>query len=178
MILVPVALACAEPTVPGPAPAAVGVDLAASGFSPRYRAHVSDPVALRALGEALAACTAGPVALDVSYAASRGVATLSGPWDARCRPTPTGDLAPVQPLGRALAGWRDALAVAHDPRLASFTCRIDLGDGCVLALVGQLPPDGSTFAACPGCPVAATLTEAGCVTGSGEGRGERAPPGP
>jgi hypothetical protein len=172
--------------------APVEVSLELRGVSPAYREHFADPDALRALGAALAPCLRGGdeegPRVWVDYDQGRGVLRLSGDWAPGCRPRhgPDGvDLAPVVPLGRALAGWRNTLAVRYDRRLARFDALIDLGVGgssgpgpsaasCAITLAGQVPPDGSTFAPCAadgpcGDPAAGravirlTPAEAGCL---------------
>jgi hypothetical protein len=132
------ALACE-----GPPPPAAPVSLDLRGLSPDYRSHFADPELVDGLGRALAECVDGPVVVRVDYADGAGTLRASGSWRTECRPADL-DLRPVQPIARALAAYRDGLAVRYDRRLARFATGVDL-DGCVVWLAGQVPPDGTTF---------------------------------
>lgn len=61
------------------------------------------------------------------------------------------DLAPLVPLGRALAAYRDRVSGHFDVRVASFRVGASFVRGSYLCnawLGGQHPPDGSTFSPC------------------------------
>ncbi|MEQ1570334.1 MAG: hypothetical protein ABMA64_32165, partial [Myxococcota bacterium] len=114
------------------------------------------------LALALAPCTEGPATLAVTYGEGRGRVVLSAPWRAGCSPGPDGSLAPVARVGRAVAQWRNALAARFDARLAAFTVRIRVTPECDLALFGQFPPDGTSFAACDATGCGTEVVARGC----------------
>ncbi|MEQ1501609.1 MAG: hypothetical protein ABMB14_05230 [Myxococcota bacterium] len=178
---------CAAPaTAPSSTPAApiearaIPVTPRLSGLSPAYAAAFGDPTRLRPLGVDLAGC-ASDADLTVTYDRGVGAVAIAADWDPACRPIGADpvDLRPLAPIGRALARYRDGLAVGHDPRLAAFGLVVDV-DGCRLSLAGQFPPDGTTFAWCPtdrclptadGAVTIADPTLAACLAAGG-------PPGP
>lgn len=147
----------------------------AVGLSPDYDAHVRDPGLVAALGSALAPCADGPAVLRIRYAERAGEVRLAGSWRTECRPDGL-DLAPVRPIARALAAYRDALAVRYDRRLATFAAAVEL-DGCPVWLAGQIPPDGTTFGCASDvpCPVTAPAESrlpperAGCLQSASPG---------
>lgn len=147
-------LACARPEISAPPPLLVQV----SGLVPRYEAALTEPGRLAELSQALQGCVQEP-SLQVVYADGQGRMTLSGHF-VGCRPRADGervDLSALLPASRALARYRDAVAVQIERRLATFTLELALG-ACRLQLAGQLPPDGTSFSACigaegqPPCP--------------------------
>lgn len=161
------ALGC-EPAPPpasttGGAPSP-GIDVALTfdGVSARYSERLSSPEERLALALALAPCTEGPATLAVTYGEGRGRVVLSAPWRAGCSPGPDGSLAPVARVGRAVAQWRNALAARFDARLAAFTVRIRVTPECDLALFGQFPPDGTSFAACDATGCGTEVVARGC----------------
>lgn len=174
-------LGCAGPRASAPqeAPTAdvPAIELRADGLTDAYRAAFADetPALARALADA--GCAEGPVGVDVTYADRIGRIVGRGPWAAACRARVAGgavDLSAVTPIGRAFAGYRNRLATTRDLRLTAFRVGVDVGGGggpaCVVWLAGQIPPDGSAFAAtdAPGAAGAVAWVDpdlAACVGG-------------
>ena len=97
------------------------------------------------------------VDVEVAYDTPKRLGTLTLTLDADellCKPVREGadiSLRPLEPIGRALAAYRDAVASSYDYRVATFQVwlRTDGGEvACGLMLAGQYPPDGSTWSPC------------------------------
>lgn len=136
---------------------AASLALAFTGVGALHRGFFSAEKPLAQLAAALAPCVRGEVVVRVTWQDDirLGRITLEVPPDQlACAPQPTGaglDLAPLEPVGRALAAYRDAIAAGFDFRVASFRGEVRLvrpGDDCLLRLGGQFPPDGTRWHPC------------------------------
>ncbi|MBX2803603.1 MAG: hypothetical protein KTR31_38345 [Myxococcales bacterium] len=148
-----------RPSVHATLVSAEGVDVALAfvDISPLYRGYFATQEWVATLGKDLGACFGDTVEVVISYDMETRIGRIlvQTSWtDLGCRPAmgPEGvDLTPLQPLGRALARYRDAIAAARDVRIASFRSGIRLvqgGEICDLIIGGQFPPDGTTFSGC------------------------------
>ncbi|MFT4624855.1 MAG: hypothetical protein ACI8PZ_003518 [Myxococcota bacterium] len=155
-------------TVTGSTDGTSEVRLGFEGVGPLHQGFFSQDRFVLALGRALAPCGAGPHEVMVSYDTERRIGHIElvvQPRDFGCLPAPTEggwDLAPLAPVGAALAQYRDSVAGSFDYRIASFRSGIRYLRGvqmCGLLLGGQYPPDGTTWSRCvalAGNPVCAT----------------------
>lgn len=134
-----------------------GIRLAFTGVGPLHKNFFSQPGPLAALTSALGPCIDGEATVRVTWeeAIRLGHVTLEvAPTALRCAPVMRGDgldLSALEPVGRALAAYRDAVAGAYDLRVASFRGEVRLvrpGDDCLLRIGGDFPPDGSRWHAC------------------------------
>lgn len=149
-VVVPVASAD-----PGGQDAAV-IRLGFVRLSELYRGFFGDPRFVGALGTVLGPCVSGEVPVRIEWDQSKlqGRIALGAPSSLRCLPAVDGDavdLAPLQPVGQALARYRDAVAGSFDLRVSSFVVEVEVGavgSSCALRLLGQHPPDGSTWSPC------------------------------
>ncbi len=138
--------------------AAADVELYFHGLSELYRGFFSDPAAVGALGRALGPCDDRPAPVAISWDNERRIGSISlrVASGSKCTPvlSPDGvDLAPVVPLGVALAAYRDRLASSFDVRLASFRVSLQLVRGtqaCILRAEGDHPPSGTVWSPCFG----------------------------
>lgn len=133
------------------------IRLVFTGVGPLHKNFFSQPGPLGALTSALGPCLDGEATVRVTWEESirLGHITLEvAPGSLRCAPVVRGDgvdLSALEPVGRALAAYRDAVAGTYDLRVASFRGELRLvrpGDDCLLRIGGDFPPDGSRWHAC------------------------------
>lgn len=172
------ALGCGEPTPPPPAPAPapvvvsapvpvepradgttdglVPVELQFEGVGDLHRRWFSDRAIVTALSEGLAPCVRDRAVVRMAWDEPTFTGTIRLYVDRAslaCNP-PRGesvDLGAIEPIGRALAAYRDAVANTFDLRVSSFRIELEALDGtqlCRLTLGGQFPPDGTSWAPC------------------------------
>ena len=150
----------------------VDVELRFHGVGGLHRTFFSDADAVSALGRALGPCVVQTAQVVVSYDQETriGRIVLKVPPDGlRCLPRAAGDavdLSPLEPVGVALASYRDALAGGYDYRLASFRVGVTATRGarsCSLWLAGDHPPDGRRWSPCVTVPTGEL-----CAEGSAE----------
>lgn len=138
---------------------AVDVELHFHGVGELYQRFFSDPSAVGALGRALGPCLNETAQVVVSYDGERRIGRIRlrvPPGGASCMPAEADgaySLRPIQPIGAALAAYRDALAASFDLRIQSFEIGLQLTRGthtCVLRAAGDHPPSGSLWSPCVG----------------------------
>ncbi len=145
-------------TLPGGTDAAA-VELRFYNISDLHRGFFADPRFSSKLGTELGVCVTGTAQVVISYDSDKwlGRMVLKIPPDqlrAECLPKVTGstvDLTPLQPVGVALANYRDVVSANTDFRLASFRVGTSFTRGanqCVLQIAGQYPPDGRRWSPC------------------------------
>ncbi len=136
---------------------AVGVELQFKGVGALFRGFFGDPELVARLGVDLAPCIAGGLAVvEVGWSEKTRIGTITvnaEPEMIRCRPVVDGaiDLSPLEPLGRALARYRDGVSGRYDLRVASFRPGLKILHGmhhCAFWLGGQYPPDGTRWKRC------------------------------
>lgn len=136
---------------------AVDIGLGFVGVSSLYQGYFSTEEWVAALGRDLGACFDGYVEISISYDNEHHigrilVTTTSG--ELRCAPRPGAggvETTGMQPIGRALAKYRDTVANARDLRVGSFRIGVRILHGtamCDLYWGGQFPPDGTTMSPC------------------------------
>ena len=142
------------PTITG---SGVPVELQFFGVGPLHKGFFTDPEAVTALSRALGPCVEGTAQVRVRWDAEERIGRLRlkvPPDGLTCLPVTTDegwDLSPLEPVGRALAAYRDRVAGAFDYRLASFRLGVSFTRGshqCVLKAAGQHPPDGTRWSPC------------------------------
>lgn len=138
------------------APPAATVQLEFEGVSRLHQGYFSSPTYVRTLVKSLSGCV-GLAQLRVTYDTPKRLGRIElvldsdQLWCGPGRGDENLDLRPLEPLGRALAGYRDAIASAYDFRVASFETGLWIhrgGDTCGLTLAGQYPPDGTSWSPC------------------------------
>ncbi len=138
---------------------AVAVELRFFGISDLHRGFFGDPRFVGQLGQELGQCVSGTAQVIVSYDEETRVGriVLKAPPDGvTCMPGVSGktvDLQPLQPLGMALANYRDSVAANFDFRVASFKVGASFTRGskqCNLQIAGSHPPDGRRWSPCVG----------------------------
>lgn len=132
------------------------VQLEFEGVSRLHQGYFSSLDEVQTLVRALSGCV-GLAQLRVTYDTPKRfgrVELIVESGQLWCRPEPGSesvDLSPLEPVGRALASYRDAIASAYDFRVASFEAGVwihqDEG-ACGLVMAGQYPPDGSSWSPC------------------------------
>ena len=137
----------------------VKVELRFYGVSDLYRGFFADPRAVGPLSEALAGCVEGTAQILVSYDQESRIGRIVmkvPPESSSCLPraTATGaDLSPLEPVGVALAEFRDRVSSSFDYRIASFRVGTSFTRGttqCNLQISGSHPPDGRRWNPCVG----------------------------
>lgn len=137
----------------------VKVELRFYGVSDLYRGFFADPRAVEPLSAALAGCVTGTAQILVSYDQETRIGRIVmkvPPESSSCLPqtTATGaDLAPLEPVGVALAQFRDRVSGSFDYRIASFRVGTSFTRGtdqCNLQISGSHPPDGRRWNPCVG----------------------------
>jgi len=133
------------------------VDVLFEGVGALHKGFFVDAEAITELSENLSPCFDAATTVKVGYEAAkrRGwIIALMDKGNRLCQPTlqqNTLDLAPLTPIGRALAGYRDAIAANYDMRVASFQIGLLTLDGprqCMFWNAGQHPPDGTLWDRC------------------------------
>lgn len=132
------------------------VELAFTGVGPLHKNFFSQSAPLGTLVEALGDCVdQATVRVSWEEEIRLGHITLEvAPDKLRCAPALREDgldLSSVEPIGRALANYRDMVAGTYDFRVASFRVAFRMvrpGPDCLLKLGGDFPPDGSRWNAC------------------------------
>ena len=141
------------PSVEGSVPIVIVYD----GIGPLHQGFFNTAELVTALSAGLGGCVSDTAEVVVSYDSDQriGRIVLHTVGDQlRCKPAIADgavDLAPLQPIGRALAAYRDGVAGQFDLRIGSFRAGIRVIRGpqqCEVWLGGQYPPDGSTFSPC------------------------------
>jgi hypothetical protein len=136
---------------------AVQIGLQFNGVSPLYQGYFATEDWVAALGASLGDCLSGEADIVVSYDSEARIGRIlvsTTPDELRCLPSVTGDtldLTALEPIGRALAAYRDTIAAERDIRIASFRSGVRLLRGtdlCEVYIGGQFPPDGTTFSPC------------------------------
>jgi hypothetical protein len=149
----------ALPPPAGEAGSSVPVALGFHNISDLYRGFFSDPRAVEPLQRALAACLQGTADLRIAYEDEKRVGQIVlklPPAGSRCLPRRDNggyDLRALEPLGVALAAYRDTVAANFDFRVASFRVGLSFGEGpgqCNLMIAGTHPPDGRRWSPCVG----------------------------
>lgn len=154
----------ALPVVEAPAAAvpasggSVPVELRFFGVGGLHQGFFRDERALGGLAEALGTCLTETAQVVVTYDAEERVGRLylKVPPEAAaaCLPRVEGstvDLAPLVPIGVALADYRDRVAASFDFRIASFKVGASFTRGasvCTLWAAGSHPPDGRQWGRC------------------------------
>jgi hypothetical protein len=142
--------------LPNSAPSPAVLYLRFEGVSRLHQGYFSAPVLLRHFAEGLTGCV-GTVDLEIAYDTPNRLGTLTmaiDPDELLCKPTQDESgihLRPLEPMGRALAAYRDSVASSYDYRVATFEGWLRTRGGevsCGLKLAGQYPPDGSTWSPC------------------------------
>lgn len=151
---------------PAPAPPALrtvvgdgsdaSVALAFEGVGGLHRKFFSEPRLVGNLASALGPCLRGEATVRVRWEEEVRVGRITLEVDPAvlvCGIAARGDaldLSALAPVGRALAGYRDAVAGAFDLRVASFRGEVRLPGqpACTLRLGGGFPPDGSRWHPC------------------------------
>jgi hypothetical protein len=118
----------------------------------------SNADAVGSLGAALGPCLTDTAQVAVSWNEEERIGRifLRAPPEAltECLPTAGAegvDLSPLEPVGVALAAYRDAVAGAFDFRVASFRIGVSFARGprsCTVWAAGQHPPDGRAWSSC------------------------------
>lgn len=136
---------------------AVAVELQFQGVGGLFRGFFTEPELVAQLGVELGPCIEGGLAVVVitwSEETRIGTITVSAePEMIRCKPGGGSglDMTPLEPIGRALANYRDAVSGRFDVRIASFRTGLKLISGmnhCAFWSGGQYPPDGSQWKRC------------------------------
>ena len=149
---------------------AVDVELHFHGVGQLYQRFFSDPAAVGALGRALGPCLTETAQLIITYDSERRIGRIRlrvPPGGARCVPMGADtslSLAPIEPVGLALAAYRDALAASFDLRIQSFEIGLQFTRGtrtCVLTAAGDHPASGRLWDPCVG------LGHTRCAAGTG-----------
>lgn len=132
------------------------VKLRFSGVSNLHMGYFSNEEALASLGAGLSSCTSSADVV-VSYNTETRIGNIvlsTGPRDLSCRPQLESggwELSALEPIGRALADYRDHIAATRDYRVSSFRVGMAYLRGanlCTLYISGQYPPDGSRWSPC------------------------------
>jgi hypothetical protein len=132
------------------------VKLRFSGVSTLHMGYFSSEEALAALGAKLGNCTSSADVV-VSYNTENRIGNIvltTGPRDLSCRPTLAADgweMSALEPIGRALADYRDHIAATRDYRVSNFrvgVAYLRAANLCTLYISGQYPPDGSRWSPC------------------------------
>jgi len=143
-----------EPTVAG---SPVPIELQFVGVGDLHQRWFGDTSIATDLSAALGTCMTDRAVIQISYDEDERIGRIRLYLDgdhSTCKPAiidSSVELTPVQPLGEALARYRDAVAGRFDLRVSSFRIEIEMlagTHGCVLHLGGQYPPDGSTWSSC------------------------------
>lgn len=136
---------------------AVDVHLGFDDVNTLYRGFFGDDEAVAALGTALGRCLDEPAAVTIAYDAEERIGRIVlqvWPRKTPCRGrTEEGRVAldALEPLGKALAAYRDRVAARYDFRVASFRIGLSYPHGteiCTLWAAGQYPPDGTRWSPC------------------------------
>lgn len=142
---------------PAPSGGPVPIELQFEGVGDLHQRYFGDTEIVTPLATALGDCMKGRAVVRVSYDQERRIGRIRIYTDRdslTCVPSRVGegvDLRPLEPIGRALAAYRDTVAGRFDYRVASFKIDLEALHGtqlCRLQLGGQFPPDGSTWSAC------------------------------
>jgi len=137
---------------------AVPVTLQFKGVGPLYQNYFSTPEFVGDLGAALGACQADEAVVLVTYDSENWIGTITlqtTPEALACGAVSSADgidLSPMQPVGVALAAYRDRVSSSFDIRVASFKSGVTLLKNtnlCTFWIGGQYPPDGTTWNFCP-----------------------------
>ncbi|MBW2255197.1 MAG: hypothetical protein JRI25_11435 [Deltaproteobacteria bacterium] len=138
--------------------AAVPVELYFYGVSALHQSFFSNADAVGDLGAALGACLSETAQVAVSWNEEERIGRifLRVPPEAlsACLPQDGAggvDLSPLEPVGVALAAYRDRVAGAFDFRVASFRIGVSFTRGartCTVWAAGQHPPDGRAWSSC------------------------------
>lgn len=136
---------------------AVPLELQFIGVGDLHRGWFADPAIAGPLSIGLGECMSGLTVVSIRYDEQTRIGRIRlvvhTPASFTCsigRGT-TVSLEPLQPVGRALAAYRDSVAGSFDYRVASFRIELEVRSGleiCELDLAGQFPPDGSTWSPC------------------------------
>jgi hypothetical protein len=133
------------------------VDVVFEGVGSLHQGFFMDLEAITQLSQHLMPCFDAPSTVKIGYEAAkrRGwIIALMDKGNTACQPHLTRemlDLTPLTPIGKALAGYRDAIAASYDVRIASFEIGLLTLNGpsqCVFWNAGQYPPDGTLWDRC------------------------------
>jgi len=137
---------------------AVPVQIRFTTVGPLHQGFFRRESLVRKLGQALGACTDHTVEVDVVWSQKDLEGRIIGQvpqGTTICGPKAAGktrvDLAPLVPVTRALATYRDGVAGFSDFRIANFVVAADVldeGVTCRFRAAGQHPPDGTRFHPC------------------------------
>lgn len=137
---------------------AANVELRFYGVGELHQGFLADASLVGKLGSALGSCVNGTAQVIIRWNSEERTGWIQlkvPPEGLTCMPAahPEGgwDLAPLTPVGRALAEYRDGAAANYDFRFASFAIGLGFTRGanqCLLRIAGQHPPDGSQFSPC------------------------------
>lgn len=137
---------------------AVAVELQFQGVGGLFQGFFADPAVVAKLGTELGPCIEGGLAVVViTWSEQTRIGTITvhaEPEMLRCKAVSAGpavDLSPLEPIGRALAHYRDGVSGKYDVRIASFRTGLKVLEGmnhCAFWSGGQYPPDGSQWKRC------------------------------
>lgn len=153
----PVVVPGAKPGEPVPEGGPVPIELQFVGVGGLHQGYFADSEIVTVLATELGPCLTERAVVRVSYDSERHtgrIRVFTDPKTLTCKPekiAETVDLSPLQPVGQALANYRDTLASRFDFRIASFRIDLEALSGtnlCRLDLSGQFPPDGTTWSPC------------------------------
>lgn len=152
-----VAVPAPEPTEARPSPTGepVPVELYFYGVSALHKSFFTNAAGVGSLGDDLGACLTdnAQVVISWSHDEQTGRIFLKVPPGAMtaCLPTVSGndiDLSPLEPVGVALAAYRDRVAGNFDMRVSAFHIGVSFTRGakvCTLWAAGSHPPDGRAW---------------------------------
>ncbi len=134
----------------------VPLSIGFTGVGTLHRGFFTDQGLLTELSQGGAACTGQPLEVVVTYEERSRVGRVVGVIareHLRCH-APAGqpvDAAPLAPLLRAVASYRNGVGAAKDMRIYAFRAGLHVRDangGITLWATGQEPNDGSTWSPC------------------------------
>ena len=137
---------------------AVAVTLQFRGVGPQYQNYFSQSEFVGALGASLGACQVDEAVVLITYDSEKWIGTITLETTPEGLACPIGvsdeglDLSPMEPVGVALARFRDQVSGTYDIRIASFRVGVTLlrnTNLCTFWIGGQYPPDGSLWSRCP-----------------------------
>ncbi len=137
---------------------AVPLTLQFRGVGPQYQNYFSTPEFVAELATALGPCQAEEAIVLITYDSENWIGTITletAPRTFACAATLGQgglDMTPMQPVGMALASYRDQVSGTFDIRIASFRVGVTLlrnTNLCTFWIGGQYPPDGTTWKRCP-----------------------------
>ena len=140
-----------------PGGAAVPVQLLFFNISSLHKGFFSQREIAARLGKDLGLCTEHAVEIQIRYDNQTRVGWIVAvipPDTLTCLPEIEAgavNMTPLEPVGRALAGYRNRVAGSSDLRINSFRVGVQFTRGlkaCRFKLAGQHPPDGSSWSPC------------------------------